>query len=549
MTRLSILSNVNVDIIRSYLDKKFDIYLPYGYNAWFSEVLDESSGLIKFSPEVIVVLIDVNAALDKCSSDSGRYSVINELLSEINVVVQKFQSCLVLVNTIDVVNRQIKPIGMIDIGKVLEAKWNARLQRLSKEHQNVRILDLKSSIEGIGRRKFYDLKMWYLGNIPYSIVGFTEIANEIELLWRAYFAQRKKCLVIDLDNTIWGGVVGEDGYQNIILSESKEGARYRDIQKRIKELKDLGILIAVISKNNQEDVRQVFSKNKYMVLKLKDFVAVKANWVEKAKNLGELANELNLNPDSFVFLDDNIVEQEQMASIFPDVAIIRIDGSSFYSERTLIDAYKKYFPTLTVTKEDRERTEQYKNNRKRNELVLNSINIGDYLSKLRIELSIGLASQSDFERISQLTQKTNQFNLTTRRYTVAMIDNIANDSSHLVFIGRVRDRYGDEGLVWVCIIERNGDSAIFDSVLMSCRVMGRKIENAAMAYIEGYCKKIGIKMLHGEYLKTSKNAPVEDFFEKFDYRIVQEDEKGNKQYEKELTFTLPFPKEIKLVEL
>jgi len=541
MVKVALLSNINIDILKSCIEDKYKVYTPFGYGTWYQDAVFANSNFVEFSPDQILILLEGNVIVEQCMDMTSSSAALLEELEKIKSVLSKYPNTFTLVSTIDLRKRTIRPLDSPIFERELEWIWYNGLKAICNKNRNTFIFDLKGIVEEIGRDAFYNPKMWYSGGIPFSLHAHKRIAEEIYMFSRAYAGNRMKCLAVDLDNTIWGGVIGEDGAENIILGPSKEGALYRDIQKRIKELKNTGVVLTVLSKNNKDDALSAFRNNPFMVLKQEDFVAIIVDWNKKAFNIKSLASTLNIGIDSFVFLDDNPVEQEEMKVLEPEVKVVPIDPKVFYDEGTILKLYKEYFVALRVTNEDLTKTISYASDTKRLELKSQAASLEDYLRKLEIVVWIQLAVDADVERISQLTQKTNQFNLTTRRYTRDDINKMTVDSRYQIFVGRSRDKFSDNGIVWLTIVRMEQGVAYIDTALMSCRVMGRMIEYAAMSVIENQIFSMGIQFIEGEYIPTNKNAPVKDFFKKMGYESYKILYDGKVLYRKRLNGIIPSP--------
>jgi len=384
--------------------------------------------------------------------------------------------------------------------------------------------------------------MWYLSSDRLSFSASKILTEKVSQLIRFFEKTRKKCLVLDLDNTLWGGVIGEDGIEGIILSEHKEGARYYDFQKRIKEIKETGVILAICSKNNMEEVETAF-KHSSMVLHKNDFAVIKANWEEKYKNIKEIANELNIGLDSIVYIDDNPVEREKVKLQLPMLTVPDFPEDTENLSSFAKEIYNKYFYIFDLFEEDKKRTEMYNQNRQREEAKSLYNNLDDYLKSLEMVMKIKIADEADVPRISQLTQKTNQFNLTTIRYAENQILDLIKSDDYILFVGSVTDKYGDNGkCVLVIIRKRDDQESEIETFLMSCRVMGRKIETAMLQFIEKYLMQHGVKSLTARYIQTQKNTPVAMFYENHGYSIISTNE-NEKIYRKELKQKIPWQKD------
>lgn len=395
-----------------------------------------------------------------------------------------------------------------------------QLQQLHGEGFRVYVLPVKETVTELGRKNFYSSKMWYVGSMPYSLKGLDSLAKLITRYISAVKGARKKCVVVDLDNTLWGGVVAEDGVNGIQLSNNKEGARYKDTQRILKRMKEQGVMIAVLSKNNPEDVEPVFS-HPDMVLQHEDFVAEIINWEPKTVNIRQLAKDLNIGLDSFVFLDDNPAEQERMKVECPEVSVIDFPRDTTRLPAVVAKVYDDYFFALEVTGEDKKKTEMYHSEEKRKAEMGNSVSMYDYLNRLEMTMDIHIMKPHEEKRVTQLVNKTNQFNLTTKRYSQEEIHALATGTASDILTVCLADKYGDQGLIAVLILKYDSTEAEIDTFLMSCRVMDRKVEHEIMAQIKTLLRAKGIKRIKASYIKTAKNTPVVDLYEKLNFNLTR----------------------------
>lgn len=341
----------------------------------------------------------------------------------------------------------------------------------------------------------------------------------------------RKCIVLDLDGTLWGGVVGEVGPEGVALGPTAPGAEYMEFQGSLLNLTRRGILLAVCSKNNPEDALAVIRNHKYMLLREEHFGAVRINWRNKAENLREIAEELNVGLDSLVFLDDNPVERELIRQLLPEVLTPELprDPSRY---RVILEEMSD-FELLAVTREDEIRMAQYQAMAKRRAIRDTARSLDEYLASLEIEVEVKPASPTDLNRLMQMFGKTNQFNLTARRYQAAEIERFMGSDECVVYVLQVRDRFGDHGLVGVAVIRKEDGSWCIDDLLMSCRVMGLSVETAFLARVYRDARTAGAVTLSGEFIRTTKNQLVDGFYERHGFRLVR-DAAGHQLWEREL---------------
>jgi FkbH-like protein len=345
-----------------------------------------------------------------------------------------------------------------------------------------------------------------------------------------------KVLALDLDNTLWGGVIGEDGLDGIKLGHEYPGAAYLELQRVILDLRDRGVLLAICSKNNPRDALEVFERHPHMLLKQEHFAALKINWEDKASNLRAIARDLNLGSDSIAFFDDNPAEREFVRAHAPEVMVLDFPSEPTKLAETLRSA--AVFERLTLSSEDRERSRYYAQDRQRAELEASSSSLEDFYRSLELVVELSPVADGTLARTAQLTQKTNQFNLTTRRYGEPEIAALRNDPGVDVLTVRTSDRFGDNGLVGVAIVKRSEDAAELDTLLLSCRVIGRTIETALLAHVIESERARGATRLLGKFVATKKNGPARDFFPKHGFRCLCETELGS---DWELLFSEPTP--------
>ena len=378
------------------------------------------------------------------------------------------------------------------------------------------VVNLDSVLAKTGCKSAVDFRQYQSSKALYTIGFFKAYAGLVEPAFLAATGRMRKVLVLDCDNTLWGGVLGEDGINGIQLGGStSKGRVFREVQQILKGFQRQGILLALCSKNNPEDIDNVFETHSEMVLKAGDLVRKKINWKNKAANLQELASELNLGLDSFVFIDDSPFEIGLIERELPQVRCVRVpDVLSEYP--SVMSEVASCFFSISQTTEDLRKTEQYHQEQVRRSQVEQFSTIDEYLASLGLNLRILWGGQNvPVPRLAQMTQKTNQFNLTTRRYTESDIQRFLADSNYLVAAFSVDDRYGDAGITGLAIIEREKERAEFariDTLLMSCRVIGRNVEFAFFNRLVEKLDQVGISILDAEYIATPKNGQVSNFY-------------------------------------
>lgn len=514
--RLALLSNVTVDLLAGMVKKNHDVYLSAGFDTWQQEMIMPTSGLYEYKPDAVVVLLYAGA-YEWADIDSG-YKLIDEWCASFKSITTKLPGVPVFVSSLDIPTKAHYG-AEVSIEGILENHLIKRIEELHADEESIYILPVKELIANLGRNNFYSSKMWYVGSMPFSMKGMSALNELINRFVGVTKGMHKKCIAVDLDNTLWGGVIGEDGVEGIQLSNHKEGARYYDTQKILKKMKNQGVMLAILSKNNVDDVEPVF-KHPDMVLQHEDFVAEVINWEPKTKNIRELAATLNIGLDSFVFLDDNPAEREAMKAECPEVTVIDFPKDSSLLPETVEKAYYDYFLSLEVTAEDNKKTAMYRAENQRKAELSAATSVEDFLKNLEMTMSIHRMLPEEEKRVVQLVNKTNQFNVTTKRYPEEEIKKLAQDGD--VITVHMADKYGDQGLVAVLILKYDCSQAVIDTFLMSCRVMGRNAENEIIAQVKELLKDKGIQVVKAEYIKTAKNAPVENLFEKLGFTLISQ---------------------------
>ena len=511
---IALLSNVTVETLAAAVSSEAgeDVWTAPGYNTWAQELISADFGGSR--PEAAFLLLEGSQLFGGDLPDSWQQAqnILDAHLSVILKFTENYPKTQLFVSTLDIQQKALKPLVARRFEQRASSYWRMKL-----EDAGVPLLEIAEAAADMGREKFYSSRMWYLGSIPYSMAGQKAAAAEIGRAWRAFKGRRAKCLVLDLDGTLWGGVVGEDGVGGIELARSKEGARFRDFQKRLLDLKDEGVLLTVVSKNNPEDALDAIRNHPDMVLREKDFAAIKANWNPKPLNIKKLAVELNLGLDAFVFIDDNSVERESVKLALPAVKVPDFPKETSDLEKFAGEIASEYFPTLRLTREDQQKTEQYQTENKRDQLKEGSASLEEYLQSLEMKLTFRELTKDDVPRAAQLTQKTNQFNLTTRRYTESDIITMMESGEYKLWIGELEDKFGGYGKVILAIAKISGKTATIDTFLMSCRVMGRNVETEFLRRVEDSLTKTGVEKVVGEYLPTQKNSIVSEFWKQQGY--------------------------------
>jgi len=407
--------------------------------------------------------------------------------------------------------------------------YNNHVFNLAKENRQIKVVDFSTFASGYGTKELIDKRHFYLSQVPVSPRLARNFNQWFLQKIRAIEGIRKKCLVLDMDNTLWGGILGEDGVSGIQLGNTYPGNCYRDFQSWIKEIQNTGVILALCSKNNPEDVQQAFSQRDEMVLKSADFSALRISWKNKAENLIEIAQELNIGIDSLVFIDDSPFEREQVKSMLPDVVVPDFPKQPYLLVDFIQEVYNQWFQVYELTEEDKSKSVQYQQNAQRRQL-LNAFDTEEqFLKEMDIKLTISENNPVHIPRIAQMTQKTNQFNLTTKRYTPADINNLIS-KGYLVWDVAVSDKFGDNGITALAIVKTEGLTAEIDSFMLSCRILGRGIENAFLNVVLNSLFEKGIREITASFIPTAKNVQVEKFYDRNGFEMIEAVNKAEKKY-------------------
>ena len=411
------------------------------------------------------------------------------------------------------------------------AQLNSSLARTFRSERRVQIVDLCRLMAYHGRSRARDRRLYYVARLPWHESFLPVLADELVRHIGAALGRIRKCLVVDLDNTLWGGVLGEEGPEGILVGMGDPVAEaHLDLQRSILALRKRGILLAVCSKNNPQDVEEVFRMRTDMPLKREDFVCMEVGWDLKHEGLKRIAAELNIGTDSLVFLDDNPAEVELIRQLMPEVECVGVPEDPSLRP-TCLDRIHG-LDRVVITAEDLAKTRQYHENAKRSSERRQFADLRGYLMSLRTRVTIRIADPDMLARAHQLFAKTNQFNLTTRRYMAAEIEALARDPASAIVMAHAEDRFGDIGWIGATVVRGlDGEEASIEAFVLSCRAMGRGIERALLNYVRHVCFEwSACKRIVAEFLPTAKNVPVIEFYDDYGFEVVETLEHGGKRY-------------------
>jgi FkbH-like protein len=537
---IAFLSSYTAEILRPYIHvelakSNFSSSMYFApYNNIEQEIINNDSGLYASNPDIVVIHNRIEDISQNALTHFYSYSD-NEIKNITLSIVLRYEEMIRILRKKS--NAQIIIVDFAYTQNELPSFSGSSLSHsLSTYIQNInnKIWDLCNQITSCHVIKYQQMfieyglsdciehKLYFLARIPFSAKAQIEMGKVIARTIAAIYTTPCKCLVLDLDNTLWGGILGEDGVEGIKLGDDYPGNVYKSFQRTILSLRDQGVLLAIASKNNSSDALEVIEKHTGCLIKKKHLSSIQINWNDKATNLYEIARELNIGLNSIAFFDDNPVEREWITKQIPDVRVIQAPEDPMLYSKALLDS--RLFDKVNLTSEDKSRAEMYKHEKRRSEFHVKSKSVDDFLRGLEMSVKIGLVENITLSRVEQLINKTNQYNLTCRRHTAKDIKNIISRGGIAIWIS-VKDKFGDSGIVGTAIAKKqSNDEWIIDTFLLSCRVIGRKLESVLLYYL---CKLVKDKqgvILYGEYVPTSKNSLINDFFVKFNFKEITNQE-------------------------
>ena len=522
------------------------------YNQFAQEIFNKDSALYNFNPEIIFIHLDLRTLAGETYLNPNDPSInIKKWQEETFSLLKDLCSKSLLYSNSKIVLSNLEVPYLSSLGtfennqelgfrqSVIEI--NSNLHEEFKRNKDVYIHDYENFSGRFGKQHLMDEKMYYLGDMKIKPSLIPELASSLSAFIKGLFVTPKKCLVLDLDNTLWGGVIGESGINGIKLGPTPEGRSFMEFQQYILSLYNRGVILAVNSKNNYEDAIEVIKTHPHMILREEHFAALRINWDDKVKNLKSLAQEINIGLDSMVFLDDDDFNREMVREFLPEVEVVDLP-KDFSLYLNTIDNIS-FFESLTLTQEDIGKGKMYSEEKQRRSLKEEVTDVAEYLKLMKMEASICINNPEHTARISQMTQKTNQFNMTTKRYSEEEIDTFITSKDFVVFTLSLADKFGDYGITGLVILKNEEDWEI-DSFLLSCRILGRKAENALMSYVSSFLLEQGSSKLVGSYIPTKKNAVAANVYK--DLGFIKTNDKIRNwvlEFEKEISF----PESIKII--
>lgn len=534
--RCVLISDFNMDVFSGYLNNDEDFPLVKATSSPFGQVTqllmredldywkgDFDSAVIWTRPEGVI----------KSFNDLLAYkpTPIKNILHEVDQFTSLILNICDRIRTVFIPTWVLPPfyrgLGMLDMKKDIGItniliQMNLKLSEKLDHITNVYLLDTQKWINASGKYAF-NPRLWYRGKIAFGNEVYKEAVKDIKSALRGIYGYSKKLIILDLDDTLWGGVVGDLGWENIILGgHDPVGEAYKDFQLALKSLTNRGILLGIVSKNEETIAMEAINKHPEMVLRLEDFVGWRINWEDKAKNIIDLVANLNLGLQSVVFIDDNPVERARIRETLPEVFVPEWPGDCMLYKSALLNL--RCFDTPSISKEDIERTKMYLSEHQRKNLKKNFSSLDEWLESLQTKIKVEELNKVNLQRTTQLLNKTNQMNLSTRRMSESELVEWTDKNNHKLWTFRVSDKFGDSGLTGIISLAINGKTGQIIDFVLSCRVMGRGVEETMLFTVIQYAKRLGLKELVAEYIPTPKNKPCLDFWKKSGFNF---DNKNN----------------------
>ena len=525
------------------------VFYESEYAQYFQDVMFDNPELIEFAPDLIYIHTS-NRNVTRYPSAADTPEQIDALLQDQyehfrvmwDKIAQKYH-CPVIQNNFEYPFYRIlgNQEAVFAQGRIsFLNRLNEKFYQYAREHEEFYIHDINYISAAYGLDKWADPFYWHMYKYAMCMQAIPEFAYNLSNIIKAIFGKNKKSLVLDLDNTLWGGIVGDDGVENLeIGQETSMGQVYSEFQGYVKAQKDIGVMLNVNSKNEYDNAIAGLN-HPDGILKPEDFILVKANWEPKSRNIAAIAEEMNILPDSLVFVDDNPAERDIVGAQVPGVAVPEIGTPEQYIR--VLD-HAGFFEVTSLSEDDRKRNEMYKANIEREKQQQNFGDYREYLLSLKMKGTIKPFEAIYMARIAQLSNKSNQFNLTTRRYTQSDIERFADDENYITRYGKLEDKFGDNGVVSVVVGRKDNSEKVLhlELWLMSCRVLKRDMEYAMMDSMVQACQACGIETILGFYYPTAKNAMVKEFYAAMGFTKIQEGEDGSTVWR----FDIPADYEVK----
>lgn len=507
------------------------------FDTYAGEMLDPGSALYAFDPRVVILALNTASAAPQLwaptdDSEAALHATADETVERLASLIRAFRTnsqADLIFHTLDAPDLTTR--GSLErkasFGqRAAIASVSDRLCALARSLPGVHPLDYDALVARHGRREWFDEGKWEQFRLPATAPNLRHIVDEWLRFIQPSIGAVVKAAVVDLDDTLWRGVLGEDGVAKLRMGAEPPGTPYRAVQRALLALRERGIVLAVCSKNDEADAMEVLAKHPDMLLRPEHFAVMRIDWESKAENVKAIAAALNIGLDALAFIDDNPVERAEVRALLPQVKVLDLPADPSKFARIILES--PFFQRVSAgTAEDAQRTQFYKQQAERAKMLASVGSKEEFLRSLDQVAEIAAADDLTVSRVAQLTQKTNQFNLTTRRYAEADVARFASDPRFGVWTIKVRDRLGDSGIVGAAIVRDDADACEVDTLLLSCRVIGRGIETAFIAYIADQARLRGKSRLVGMFCPTAKNEPAKHFYEDHGFRRIADDANGS----------------------
>jgi FkbH-like protein len=521
--KLALLSSFSIDFVRDALQAvgvangiRIEVYCgPFG--SFRQEIHDPESGLYKFAPDAVVLAVESDAWVPADSGQETHARAAAPVIQEVESLLRRLRehsNAALLCHNFPLPRwpapmAQGAPLDTRDDPDFTGA-CNQGLRDLARANAGFYVVDYAALVSRHGYEKWFDDRMRHYARAPIAHSMHPHLAREYVKIARGLTGLTSKCLVVDLDNTLWGGILGEDGVDGVKLGPDYPGSAYVEFQRYVAQLQARGTILAIASKNNPEDVERMFLRHPFMVLKQSHFSSRQIGWHSKSESLLAISRDLNIGLEHMVFVDDSAFESEHVRETLPQVTVLQLPSEP--AAYVAAVAQEGWFDGLTVSDEDRRRGELYRQREQAESLRSSANNLEAFYRELDMRLAIAPVDSGTLKRTAQLTQKTNQFNVTTRRYTEADVQRLLDDPNWVLSTIGVCDKFGDNGVVGVIFACQRGDALEIDTLLLSCRVIGRTVETAMLGFLCGIARARGLSRLVGSIIPTGKNVPVRDLY-------------------------------------
>jgi FkbH-like protein len=561
--RLALLTSYTIDFVMPILKAELmlsdigaDIYKSH-YNQFRQEVLNPDSDLYRFNPEVTIVAFNLEDVFpDRISrfpalSDQERQSLSSDVLALYRMIAENFRRYsaggrLLLQNLVapfdaydDLARADNSIHSWIDT-------LNRELPRIVDGYADTFVLDYARLVNEAGTRTWTDPRTYYMARIPVAQSNWIALGACYATYIRALSNLDAKCIVLDLDNTLWGGVLGEDGFDGIQIGDTYPGIVFKRFQEYLLGLYSSGYILAISSKNNHEDVIDVLRRHPSMILREQHFAAIKANWNSKEQSIREISREIQISCDHMLFIDDNPVEIAKVGSAIPGITCLHLPSPPLEFGRKLES--RRRLGKLLITEEDRRRGSQYFQDRQRRETEKTAGSLSDFYRSLKQRVSVHVDYLPHTARMAQLTQRTNQFNMTTIRLTESEVRRMISSPDYMLLTADLCDEFGDSGTIAFIQIRKLERSWIIENWLMSCRVLGRTVEQRLLDYIVERARVAHVDMVFANYAPTKKNRPFADFYLKNGFTQIETADGGAARFAVHCSELAPHESFVEIVE-